>query len=134
MIGFYKWLFESTEHPSEQEMFEFLLSKIEPQHITDETLTVIRDAVKIGIIYRDIEDDTVEDNILDLDLYFPAYKILNKYYQLGDKQKDALLTLCQIRLGQHYPFYRKGAERLHRLGLGSGLPAHLRRHYDLPRD
>ena len=133
MIGFYKWLFESTEHPSEEEMFEFLLGRIEPQHITDETLPVIRDAVKLGRIFRDIDQDVVEDNIFDLVVYSPAYKIINKYYDLADRQKSALLAICQIRLGEHYPFYRKGFERMSKLGLASGVPSDLRIHLEYPR-
>ena len=130
MISFYKWLFESTENVSEQEMFDYLLQVIDPQFVTDETIPVLRDAARIGEILNNIEDDKVEGDITDLEFYFPAYKIINKY---KDRQKTALLFLSKIKLSERYPAFKKNLKKLSDLGLASGLPAHQRKHWDFPR-
>ena len=103
MISFYKWLFESTENVSEQEMFDYLLQVIDPQFISDETIPVLRDAAKIGELLNNIEDDRVEGDIIDLELYFPVSRIISKY---TDREKIALLFLSEIKLSERYPAFK----------------------------
>ena len=131
MISFHKWLFESTEYVSEQEMFDYLLQVTDPQFISDETIPVLRDAAKIGELLNNIEDDRVEGDIIDLELYFPVSRIISKY---TDREKIALLFLSEIKLSERYPAFKKYLKKLSYLGLNSGLPAHKRKHWDLPRD
>ena len=135
MIRFYQWLFESTEIPSQQEMLDVIDKKIKLETIPNDLMPSVYDAIKVANILMSLPEKSHDDeDILDISDYFPASKIKRKYFEQGDRQKSALLSLVLIHLSNHFPQLHKKYETFIKTGLSSGVPAHLRTHIDVPRN